>query len=272
VQHVGTRFPFALREWHSDNGSEFLNEHLLAWCRRRRIRFTRGRPYRKNDQAWVEQRNGLVVRRLIGYDRYSTRAACSVLQRLYGLLRLQLNFFRPVRKLVSKERASRRHIHSEFAQKIPGEGSPDRITVNLAPADIRKEGASFDLPIALGILTATGAVNGNRPEPCAVVGELALDGQIQPVPGVVAVGLACRRRGVRTLLVPRANRLEADMVCGLTVLAADTLREAVGLLNGEAPCPRAAGGSSRRPLVRFPNRTRALWVGDSPPRRDPVTA
>jgi len=124
VQHVGTRFPFALREWHSDNGSEFLNEHLLAWCRRRRIRFTRGRPYRKNDQAWVEQRNGLVVRRLIGYDRYSTRAACSVLQRLYGLLRLQLNFFRPVRKLVSKERASRRHIHSEFAQKIPGEGSP----------------------------------------------------------------------------------------------------------------------------------------------------
>ncbi len=238
VQHVGTRFPFALREWHSDNGSEFLNEHLLAWCRRRRIRFTRGRPYRKNDQAWVEQRNGLVVRRLIGYDRYSTRAAFSVLQRLYGLLRLQLNFFRPVRKLVSKERASRRHIHSEFAQKIPGEGSPDRITVNLAPADIRKEGASFDLPIALGILTATGAVNGNRPEPCAVVGELALDGQIQPVPGVLAVGLACRRRGVRTLLVPSANRLEADMVSGLTVLAADTLREAVGLLNGEAPSPR----------------------------------
>ena len=60
------------------------------------------------------------------------------------------------------------------------------------------------------------------------------------------------------------------MVSGLTVLAADTLREAVGLLNGEAPCPRAAGGSSRRPLVRFPNRTPALWVGDSPPRRGPV--
>jgi magnesium chelatase family protein len=90
----------------------------------------------------------------------------------------------------------------------------DRITVNLAPADIRKEGASFDLPIALGVLAATGAVNGNRFGPCAVVGELALDG---PVRGVLAVGLACRRRGVGTLLVPSANRLEAAMVGGLTV-------------------------------------------------------
>ena len=68
------------------------------------IRFTRGRPYRKNDQAWVEQRNGLLVRRLVGYDRYSSRAALAVLQRLYGLLRLQHNFFRPVRKLLSKRR------------------------------------------------------------------------------------------------------------------------------------------------------------------------
>ena len=68
------------------------------------MRFTRGRPYRKNDQAWVEQRNGLLVRRLVGYDRYSSRAAWTVLQRLYGLLRLQHNFFRPVRKLLSKHR------------------------------------------------------------------------------------------------------------------------------------------------------------------------
>jgi transposase InsO family protein len=98
------RLPFPLREWHSDNGSEFINACLLGWCQRRGIRFTRGRPYRKNDQAWVEQRNGLLVRRLVGYDRYSARAAWTVLQRLYGLLRLQHNFFRPVRKLLSKRR------------------------------------------------------------------------------------------------------------------------------------------------------------------------
>ena len=104
IQAIVQRVPFALREWHSDNGSEFVNGCLLGWCRRRGIRFTRGRPYRKNDQAWVEQRNGLLVRRLVGYDRYSSRAALAVLQRLYGLFRLQHNFFRPVRKLLSKRR------------------------------------------------------------------------------------------------------------------------------------------------------------------------
>ena len=104
IQHLAQRLPFPLREWHSDNGSEFINASLLGWCRHHGVRFTRGRPYRKNDQAWVEQRNGLLVRRLVGYDRYGSRAAWAVLQRLYGLLRLQHNFFRPVRKLLSKRR------------------------------------------------------------------------------------------------------------------------------------------------------------------------
>jgi magnesium chelatase family protein len=125
----------------------------------------------------------------------------------------------------------------------------DRITVNLAPADLRKEGASFDLPIALGILAATGAVTNGRIGPFAVVGELALDGQIQAVRGVLAVGLACRRQGIDTLVVPVANHTEAQAVEGLRVLAAPTLRDAVGLLNGDAtaaappPEPPAAPAS-----------------------------
>jgi magnesium chelatase family protein len=110
---------------------------------------------------------------------------------------------------------------------------PDRITVNLAPADLRKEGASFDLPIALGILTATGSVKNGCIGPVAVIGELALDGQIQPVRGTLAVGLACRRGGIGTLVVPVDNAVEARAVEGLRVLAAPHLREAVGLLNGE---------------------------------------
>ena len=110
----------------------------------------------------------------------------------------------------------------------------DRITVNLAPADLRKEGASFDLPIALGVLAATGAIKSDHIGPFAVVGELALDGQIQAVRGVLAVGLTCRRQKVGTLLVPVDNRVEARAVDGLRVLAAPTLRDAVGLLNGEA--------------------------------------
>jgi magnesium chelatase family protein len=118
----------------------------------------------------------------------------------------------------------------------------DRITVNLAPAGVRKEGASFDLPIALGILAATGSVRDGALGPFAVVGELALDGQIQPVRGTLAVGLACRRRGIATLLVPRDNGAEAAAVDGLRVLPAATLRDAVALLNGElAPTPAAPG-------------------------------
>ena len=108
-----------MREWHSDNGSEFLNDCLLAWCRREGIGFTRGRPYCKNDQAWVEQRNGLAVRRVVGYDRYSSRAALAVLHRLYGLLRLQLNFFRPGRKLLSKRRVGSKVIKRYDAPQTP---------------------------------------------------------------------------------------------------------------------------------------------------------
>lgn len=104
VHRVRERLPFPLRAWHVDNGSEFINRVLVPWCRREGIHLTRGRDYRKNDQAWVEQKNWVAVRRLVGYDRYRSRAAYLVLQRLYRLLRLQLNFLRPVRKLVSKQR------------------------------------------------------------------------------------------------------------------------------------------------------------------------
>jgi magnesium chelatase family protein len=120
---------------------------------------------------------------------------------------------------------------------------PDRITVNLAPADFRKEGPAFDLPIALGILAATGCVRDGRTPAVAVVGELALDGNIQPVRGVLAVALACRRRGVRRLLVPAANHAEAAAVAGVTVLSATTLADAIATLNGDAvasPAPAPA--------------------------------
>jgi magnesium chelatase family protein len=113
--------------------------------------------------------------------------------------------------------------------------SSDRITVNLAPADLRKEGASFDLPIALGILIATGCIHDERAGTVAIVGELALDGQIQPVRGALAIGLACRRTGVSTLLVPCDNAAEAAAVEGLRVIAADTLRDAAAVLNGQTP-------------------------------------
>jgi transposase InsO family protein len=104
VHHIRERLPMALRAWHSDNDGQFINDTLVAWCRREGVQFTRGRKYRKNDQAYVEQRNWLAVRRVVGYERYSSNAAFTALQEVYRLLRLQLNFLRPLRKLISKRR------------------------------------------------------------------------------------------------------------------------------------------------------------------------
>ncbi len=104
VHSVRQRLPVPLRELHTDNGGEFLNTLLQPWCRREGIRCTRGRPYKKNDQAWAEQRNWTAVRQLVGYDRYSSKAALAQLGRLYPLVRDYLNFFQPVRKLIGKSR------------------------------------------------------------------------------------------------------------------------------------------------------------------------
>jgi len=104
VHRVRQRLPFPLLGLDSDNGSEFINQHLYTYCHREGITFTRSRPYKKNDNCHVEQKNWSVVRRLIGYDRYSSRAALDTLNRLYDLLRVYVNFFQPVMKLVTKTR------------------------------------------------------------------------------------------------------------------------------------------------------------------------
>ena len=110
VHHARQALPMPVRSLHTDNGSEFLNHILVPWCRDECIAFTRGRPYRKNDQAYVEQRNGSVLRRYIGYDRYCTRAAFAALKAVHELLQLYVNFFLPIRKLVSKERHGARVV------------------------------------------------------------------------------------------------------------------------------------------------------------------
>jgi len=104
VHHVRRRLPFPLLGLDSDNGSEFINQHLFAYCQREKITFTRSRSYKKNDSCHVEQKNWSVVRRLIGYDRYSSKAALEALNRIYYLTRLYVNFFQPVMKVVRKTR------------------------------------------------------------------------------------------------------------------------------------------------------------------------
>ncbi len=100
--------PFPLRGIDTDNGSEFLNETLVSYCSQEGIELTRSRPYRKNDQAWVEQKNGAVVRRLVGYGRLAGVAAAETLARLYSASRLFVNVFQPSFKLAEKTREGAR--------------------------------------------------------------------------------------------------------------------------------------------------------------------
>lgn len=104
VHRLRQRLPFPLLGLDSDNGSEFINQVLYSYCQRGGITFTRSRPYKKNDSAHVEQKNWWLVRRLIGYDRYSSQEALEALEGVYGLVRLYANFFQPALKLVGKER------------------------------------------------------------------------------------------------------------------------------------------------------------------------
>jgi len=102
------RFPFDIRGIDSDNGSEFINNHLLRYCTEAKITFTRSRPYRKNDNCFVEQKNYSVVRRAVGYRRHDTPPELEALNDLYALLRWYTNFFQPVMKLVEKTRTGSR--------------------------------------------------------------------------------------------------------------------------------------------------------------------
>ncbi len=108
-----------------------------------------------------------------------------------------------------------------------------RITVNLAPADIRKEGPAFDLPIALATLGATGQMLSDRLKQYAAVGELALDGSVRPVKGALSMALTARAEGLRGLLVPTENAAEAAVVSELEVVPVAALAQAVGFLTGD---------------------------------------
>lgn len=108
-----------------------------------------------------------------------------------------------------------------------------RTTINLAPADVKKEGPSYDLPIALGMLAAQDDISGSQLEQYAVIGELALSGQVRRVKGVLPIALHCRTLGLRGFLVPEENAEEAAVVQGLPVYPVSSLRQAADFINGD---------------------------------------
>uniref|UniRef100_UPI003FEDB464 YifB family Mg chelatase-like AAA ATPase n=1 Tax=Alistipes onderdonkii TaxID=328813 RepID=UPI003FEDB464 len=119
-----------------------------------------------------------------------------------------------------------------------------KVVVSLAPADLRKEGASFDLPIAVGILAAMGRVDAGALGGTMFAGELSLDGTLKPVRGVLPMAVRARDEGLRRLVLPADNAREAAVVEGIDVLGAGSLKEVMALLNGEAEIVPAVPGAA----------------------------
>jgi hypothetical protein len=145
------RLPFALLGIDSDNGSEFINDLLYRYCLDKKITFTRSRPYKKNDQAHVEQKNWSVVRHTVGYDRWETDQELAILEGIHADLRLYINFFQPSLKLIAKERIGNQTVKRYDRAKTPYQRILERIDIplqvkaqlinlylQLNPADLRR--------------------------------------------------------------------------------------------------------------------------------------
>jgi magnesium chelatase family protein len=107
-----------------------------------------------------------------------------------------------------------------------------RITINLAPADVKKEGAAFDLPIAVGLLAASGLIEHDKLQDFAIVGELSLDGRIKPVRGALPIAMEAREQGLRGVILPKENAEEAAVVKGMDILSVEHLSQVVEFLKG----------------------------------------
>ena len=146
IDEMRLALPFSLRSLHSDNGGEFINAHLVRYCRRHAIAFTRARPYKKNDNAHIEQKNWTHVRRLLGWQRLDSAAILQVVNSLYrNELRLWMNFFQPTVKLISKQRVGAKIVRRYDAAQTP----LDRllVTSSVAPQlkqELRNQRAALD--------------------------------------------------------------------------------------------------------------------------------
>jgi hypothetical protein len=130
VSNVRTKLPITVRGLDVDNDSAFINDTLVGYCRDNKIELTRCRAYKKNDQAWIEQKNGAVIRRLVGYGRLEGAQAAAVLNKLYSSARLFVNFFQPSFKLLSKTREGAKVIKKYHPPATPCERLLDRKDVS----------------------------------------------------------------------------------------------------------------------------------------------
>ena len=127
----------------------------------------------------------------------------------------------------STHRCERAMVNSGFQRPA------DRVVINLAPAELPKQAASFDLPISLGILIGSGQVTSDRHEHYAVVGELALEGHTRPAKGILSMAIAAAQSGLQGIIVPQENAAEAAVVEGIDVIAVSSLSQAVAFISGQ---------------------------------------
>lgn len=156
ILQLRQRLPFPLLGVDSDNGGEFINDILYRYCLTEQLTFTRSRPYKKNDQAHVEQKNWSVVRHLIGYDRFETQAELVLLGTIYADLRLYVNFFQPVLKLIGKEQ-----VDGKTAKRYDRATTPFRRVLASAQVSIEVKARLTGLYFQLNPVTLRNSIDQN---------------------------------------------------------------------------------------------------------------
>jgi len=149
VSEIRRKLPFPVRGLDVDNDSAFINDTLVNYCRDNKLELTRCRAYKKNDQAWIEQKNGAVIRRMVGYGRLEGAQTAAVLNKLYTCARLFVNFFQPSFKLISKTREGAKVIKKYHVPATPCERLLERKDVSdECKAGLRQMLAALD-PVRL---------------------------------------------------------------------------------------------------------------------------
>jgi len=265
-------FPFPLRGCDFDNDGLFMNELVVDWCRAEELEITRSRAYRKNDQAWVEQKNGAIVRRLVGYGRFEGMLAAESLSRLYAAARLHGNLFQPSFKLKQKRREGARVIKTYHAPQPP-------VTRVLADASIseadktRLRGilAAADPVVLLAEIRAAQAELGKRVDtrgPAAAREKAAAPIDFERFAASLKVAWpegerrpTHRRRYMRTKLVVRTKMLDAvrdQLLAWLEARPAISAVEALERLRGLYP--DRFGADQLRTVQRFMKLRRAAMA------------
>jgi hypothetical protein len=208
-----TLFPFPLRGVDFDNDGLFMNEPVVTWCRQKGLEVTRSRAYRKNDQAWVEQKNGAIVRRLVGYGRLEGLGSAQALARLYAAARLHTNLFQPSFKLRQKTRLGARVIKRYHPPVIPADRVLAHATVDDADkAKLQQLQAVSDPVVLIAEIRTAQEELGKR------VDRRGLDGASELEPSAdldrFTAGLRVRRIGDRTDGASRSRRaLRCSTIC-----------------------------------------------------------